>query len=74
MMNNSFESVPALKYLGRILTHQSHVYEEIKCIFNLWNGYYHSVQNLSSRLLSTNIRIKICKMIILHIPVFGCET
>jgi len=38
------------------------------------NAYYHSVQNLlSSRLLSKNTKIKICRTIILPV-VYGCET
>jgi hypothetical protein len=38
------------------------------------NAYYHSVQNLlSSRLLSKNTKMKICRTIILPV-VYGCET
>jgi hypothetical protein len=36
---------------------------------------YHSVQNLlSSRLLSKNIKVRICKNIILPVVLYGCET
>jgi hypothetical protein len=36
---------------------------------------YHSVQNiLSSRLLSKNIKVKIYKIIILPVVLYGCET
>ena len=36
---------------------------------------YHSVQNLlSSSLLSKNLKIKICRTIILLVVLYGCET
>jgi hypothetical protein len=36
---------------------------------------YHSVQNLlSSRLLSINIKIRLCKTVILPVVLYGCET
>jgi hypothetical protein len=36
---------------------------------------YHAVQNLwSSRLLSTNVKIKIYKTVILPVVLYGCET
>ena len=36
---------------------------------------YHSVQNLlSSRLLSNNLKIKIYRIIILPVVLYGCET
>ena len=39
------------------------------------NACYHSVQNLlSSRLLSKNLKIKICRTIILPVVLYGCET
>jgi len=39
------------------------------------NACYHSVQNLvSSKLLSKNINIKIYRIIILPIVLYGCET
>ena len=46
--------------------------EEIK---RSGNVCYHSVQNLlSSRLLSTNLKIKIYRTIILPVVLYGCET
>jgi hypothetical protein len=37
--------------------------------------FNHSVQNLlSSRLLSKNLKIRICKTIILPVVLYGCET
>jgi hypothetical protein len=42
---------------------------------NSGNACYYSVQNLlSSRLLSRNIKIRICKNIILLLVLYGCET
>ena len=39
------------------------------------NACYHSVQNLlSSRLLSKNLKIKIYRIIILPLVLYGCET
>jgi hypothetical protein len=38
------------------------------------NACYHSVQNLSSSLLSTNIKIKIYRTIILTVVLYGCDT
>jgi hypothetical protein len=37
--------------------------------------FYHSLQNLlSSRLLSKNLEIRVCKTIILPVVLHGCET
>jgi hypothetical protein len=42
---------------------------------NSGNAYYHSVQSLlSSRLLSSNIKVKIYKTITLPVVLYGCET
>jgi len=50
--NSSLETVEEFKYLGRILTHQSFIQEEIKSRLKPRNACYHSQQNLlSSRLL-----------------------
>jgi hypothetical protein len=35
---------------------------------------YHSVQNLSSQLLSKKLKIRIYKTIILPVVLYGCET
>jgi hypothetical protein len=51
------------------------VQEEIKRRFNSGNACYHSVQNLpSSCLLSKNVKIRIYKIIILPVVVYGGET
>jgi hypothetical protein len=39
------------------------------------NAFYHSVLNfLSTRLLVKNVKIRICKTIILPAVLYGCET
>jgi hypothetical protein len=38
------------------------------------NACYYSVQNLSSRLTSRNLKIKIYKTVILLVVLYGCET
>jgi hypothetical protein len=67
--------VPSQKYpLGTTLMHQYCIHEEIKSRLNLWIACYHAVQNLlSSHLLSRNVKIKICRTIILPV-LYGRET
>ena len=49
--------------------------EERKSRLKLGNACYYSVQNLlSSWLLSKNLKIKICRTIILFVVLYGCET
>jgi len=72
--NSTFESVEEFKYLGTTLTNQNSIAEEIKSKLRSGNACYHSVQNLfSSRLLSKNLKIKIYRIIILPVVVYGCE-
>jgi hypothetical protein len=67
--------VEEFKYLGKILTNQNSIQEEIKNRLKLGNAYYHSVQNLlSSSSLSKNLKMKIYRTIILPIILYGCET
>jgi len=73
--NRSFERVEEFKYLGTTLTIQNSIQEEIKSRLKSGNSCYHSVQNLlSSSLLSKNLKIKIYRIIILPVVLYGCET
>jgi hypothetical protein len=66
--NSTFERVEEFKYLGTTLANQNYIAEEIKSRFRPGNACYHSVQNiLSSRLLSTNLKIKIYRTLILPV-------
>ena len=72
--NSIFERVEEFKYLGTILTNQNSIAEEISRLRS-GSACYHSVQNLlSSRLLSKNLKIKICRTIILPVVLYRCET
>ena len=63
------------KYLGKKLTNQNSIQEEIKSRLKLGNACYHSMQNLlSSSLISKNLKIKIYKTTILPVVLYGCET
>jgi hypothetical protein len=72
--NRCFENMAQIKYLGTTITSQNVIQEEIKNRFYSGNVCYHSVQNLlSSCLLSRNIKIAICKTIILFVVLHACE-
>jgi hypothetical protein len=62
-------------YLGKTISNKNLINEEINKSLNSGNVCYHLVQNLlSSRLLSKNIKIIICKTIIVPVVLYGCET
>jgi len=73
--NTNFVRMEKFKYLGTTLTNQNSIAEEIKSRLRSGNTCYHSVQSLlSSRLLSKNLRIKIYRIIILPVVLYGYET
>jgi len=72
--NSTFERMEEFKYLGKTLTNQNSIAEEIKSRLRSGNVCYHSVQNLLfSRLLSKNLKIEIYRTIILPVVLYGCE-
>jgi hypothetical protein len=73
--NRSFEDMAKFRYLGTTLTDRSCMHEEIKSRLNSGNACYHSVQSLSSsHLLSSNVKVKVYKTIILPVVLHKCET
>jgi hypothetical protein len=73
--NRYFEEVTEFKYLETTLTDQNCMHEEIKSRLNSGNACYHLVQSLlSSRLLFRNVKVKIYKITILPVVLYGCET
>jgi hypothetical protein len=67
--------VEQFKYLGRALTNQSSMQEEVKSRLMSGNACYHTVQNLLPSIwLFKNLKIKILRIIILPVVVYGCET
>jgi hypothetical protein len=73
--NESFVNVAKFKYLGTKLPDKNVIHDEVKSRLNLGNACYYSVQNLlSSHLISKNLKIKICKTVILPVVLYGCKT
>ena len=61
--------------MGKTLTNQNSIQEEIKSRLKSGNASYHSMQNLlSSTFLSKNLEIKINRNIILPFVLYRCET
>jgi hypothetical protein len=72
--NRLFRNVSQFKYLGKRVTNQNLIQEEIKRRLNCGNACYHLVQNLlSSCLLLKHLQIRIYKTIILPVVLYGCE-
>jgi hypothetical protein len=73
--NKSFERVEEFKYLGTILANRNSIREEIKSRLKSGNACCRSVQNLlSSRLLSKNTKIRVCRTVVLPVVLYVCET
>jgi len=73
--NRTFERVEEFKYLGTYLTNQNYIQGEIKSRLKSGNACSHSVQKLlPSIFLSKNLKIKIYRIIILPVVLYGCET
>jgi len=73
--NSSFERMEEFKYLGTASTNKNFIQKDIKSRLKSRNAFYSSAQNLlSSSMLSTNIKIKIYRTIILPVVVYRCET
>jgi hypothetical protein len=59
--NRFFEYAAQFRYLGTAVTKRNLIQAEIKWRLNLGNASYHSVNNiLFSRLLSKNVKIRMC--------------
>jgi hypothetical protein len=61
------------KYLGTTVANQNLIQEKIKRRFYSGNVCYHSAF-LSFHLLSKNVKIRICKTIILSVGLYECKT
>jgi len=73
--NRPFTRFAMFEYLGKNLTNENSVQEEINGRLKSGNACYHSVQNLLSPIfLSNNLKIKILITIILSAVLYGCGT
>jgi len=74
MDNNSLERVEQFIYLGRTITNQNCIQEEIKSRLKSVQCYHSVQQLLSCILLSKNIKIEMYRNIIFPVVLYGCET
>ena len=73
--NKFFETAKQFKYLETTLINQNSIHEEIKSRLKSGNLWYHLVQSLlSSSLLFKNVKIEVCRTVILPVVLCGCET
>ena len=71
----SFEKVEEFEYLGNTVKSKNSIQEVIKSRLKTGNACHHLVQNiLSSSLLYKNLKIKIYRIIILPVVLYGCDT
>jgi hypothetical protein len=69
-----FEDVGTFRYMGTTLTDQNCMHRKINRRRNSGNACYHLVQSLlSSRLLSSNLKVKIHRAVILPVLYMGME-
>jgi len=72
---STLERVEQFKFFGTTQMDQNSIQEEIKSTMKPVNTCYHSVLNVvPSSLLTSNIKIKIYRTIILPPVLYGCET
>jgi len=68
-------NLSAILLVYKCIINQISIQEEIKSRLRLGNACYNSVQNLlSSSLHSINLKIKVYRIIILSVVLYGCET
>jgi hypothetical protein len=63
-----------VQIFGNNFKNQTSIQKEIKSRLKLGNACYHLVQNVLPSSLLPNIKVKICRTIILLVVLYGCET